>query len=265
MLRRYPVFSFVVLAYAITGLAALPLALSNRGLISTSVPGEWEAFAALGPFLAAWAVLKARTSQTGITELWNSFKRWRIGSNGWILVTGTPLLFLALATATAVFLAGSPPNITIPPLSWSLARHVVDLVLVAAVIQSLGEEPGWRGFLLPQLRQRFGPLGATLLLYPAWLCWHLPMIFARPEFSLAQFGGFAMGILSAAIWLTLIYEKTRSLLAAIIWHALVNLTRNLALELSTTAFLVYGATVSVGALLIVIWWAREHIQRSKRN
>jgi uncharacterized protein len=38
----------------------------------------------------------------------------------------------------------------------------------------LGEEPGWRGFVLPRLQPRFGPLGGTLLLGFLWGCWHLP-------------------------------------------------------------------------------------------
>jgi membrane protease YdiL (CAAX protease family) len=38
----------------------------------------------------------------------------------------------------------------------------------------LGEEIGWRGFLLPQLSRRHSPLIASLVVAVAWFAWHLP-------------------------------------------------------------------------------------------
>ena len=75
-------------------------------------------------------------------------------------------------------------------------------------------------------------LAATLVLFPLWL-WHLPFFLARPEFGLAQFVGFRLGILSAAIWLTFLWERTHSIGLAVVWHAVLNITRGVALALST--------------------------------
>lgn len=262
LLRRYPILSFVALACSISSLVALPLALSNNGLLGIHVADEWEALVAFGPFIAALLVLRSVTDVDALGNFWSSFKRWRIGSGGWLLAAGSPLLFLVVAV-TAVGIAQSGfPRLEMGG-SWpSLLRHSIDLVLIASLLQSLGEEPGWRGFLLPRLRRRFGPLAATVVLFPIWLFWHLPMVLARPEFSLAQLGGFALGILSAAFWLTLIYERTRSLLAAIVWHALVNLTRGLALAFSTSVFLAYGLAVTAGAvgIAIVLWRSRRLVE-----
>lgn len=36
------------------------------------------------------------------------------------------------------------------------------------------EEIGWRGFALPRMQSKFGPLNATLLLAILWAFWHLP-------------------------------------------------------------------------------------------
>ena len=38
----------------------------------------------------------------------------------------------------------------------------------------LGEELGWRGFLLPRLAARQGPLRASLVVGLLWGLWHLP-------------------------------------------------------------------------------------------
>lgn len=41
----------------------------------------------------------------------------------------------------------------------------------------LFEEPGWRGFALPRLEARFGPIRASLFLARLWAGWHLPLFF----------------------------------------------------------------------------------------
>lgn len=40
------------------------------------------------------------------------------------------------------------------------------------------EEPGWRGYLLPNLQRRFSPLFSTLLVWLPWALWHAPLDFS---------------------------------------------------------------------------------------
>ena len=42
----------------------------------------------------------------------------------------------------------------------------------------LGEEPGWRGFALPQLQSAYGPLAGACLLGVLWAAWHLPLFWS---------------------------------------------------------------------------------------
>ena len=55
-----------------------------------------------------------------------------------------------------------------------LASYFFTYIAVFFVGGPLGEEPGWRGFALPRLQQKYGPFWATLLLGVLWTCWHLP-------------------------------------------------------------------------------------------
>lgn len=186
-----------------------------------------------------------------------SLLRWPATRAGRWLSFASPLGFLALAL---LVVAAAPGD-----LDWSRLANgplatppgLFELLVVGSLLQSLGEEPGWRGWFLPKLRERLGPFAATLVLFPVWLLWHLPMFLARPEFGLPQFAGFALGILSAAVWMTAIFELTRSTLAAIVWHLLINATRGLALAISTPVFLAYGMAVTLGAVAIaLIAWRR---------
>lgn len=242
-----PLLAFLVLAYGWTWLTVLPLLLQKRGLLDAGLPDAWEAVGAFGPALAAWIV--SRREGRG-AEFRAGFSRQRLGS-GLVLALGSPLLFLAVALG----LGGPWPDgsrLGQGPLATTAG--LLDLVLVAGLLQGLGEEPGWRGYLLPRLRARWGPLGATLVLFPAWLFWHLPFFLSRPEFGLAQFAGFGLGILSAAVWLTWLWERSASIWLAVAWHALLNITRGVALALATGYFLSYGLAVTVGALLIAGAW-----------
>lgn len=253
-MRERPLLTYIVFAYVWTWVMALPLLLANRGYIPHFLPDEWEAVAAFGPFAAAVFVLSQRTSAER-AEFWASMKRFDVGA-GW-LAFGllTPFAFLAGAIAIAAVRGGSMPDFSaIGDGKLATMRGVVDLFLVSSILQGLGEEPGWRGYMLPRLRARFGAFASTVFIFPVWLFWHLPLFLSRPDFGLAQFAGFSMGILSAAFWMTLLWDHTRSAGLAVAWHALLNITRGLAMQISMAVFLGYGAVVSVGAIVIAIWW-----------
>lgn len=254
-MHKYPVLAYVVLAYLWTWVTTLPLLLQKRGLVDLGLPDAWEAVGAFGPFVAAWLVIRRTEGQAGLADFWRSLTDWRRGQGSWALTLLSPVLFLGLAAVLVTVQTGSPPSLRALATGPLGSLHaVVDLVLVAAVLQGLGEEPGWRGYLLPKLLQRFRSLPATLLLFPVWFLWHLPFFLGRPEFGLPQFFGFGLGILAASVWLTFLWQRTGSVLVAVVWHALLNITRGIALGFSTGMFLAYGMVVTVGALGIVIWW-----------
>lgn len=61
---------------------------------------------------------------------------------------------------------------------WSLAAYGALMFLRNLFFTSFSEEPGWRGYLLPHLQQRFSPLLASLLVWLPWALWHAPLDFS---------------------------------------------------------------------------------------
>jgi hypothetical protein len=93
------------------------------------------------------------------------------------------------------------------------------------VIPSLGEEPGWRGFALPRLQARYGPLLGTLILGTIHGLWHLPSFFTpfAAPFTVSNFVGFVVAIMGASFFWTWIYNNTKgSLLIALLVHSAFN-------------------------------------------
>ena len=89
----------------------------------------------------------------------------------------------------------------------------------------LAEEPGWRGFALPRLQQRYGPLLGTIILGLLWGGWHLPLFLTSWALSTngLEVCEFILSALSIAIVITWVFNHTRgSLLIAILLHANVD-------------------------------------------
>jgi membrane protease YdiL (CAAX protease family) len=252
LLNRFPLFSYFFLAYLFSWSIELPMMLTARGSIEVQLPHWLEALAGFGPFVAALVVLQATQGAMGIRRLFASLTHWRVPGLWLAAALLSPFLIMLLA----LIITGETERL----FSGSLFSELIasgkfaELILVGGLLRGLGEEPGWRGFALPVLRGRFGPLLATLALWPVWLLWHLPSFLMRPELQLAAGIGFSVGILSAAAWCTLLYDKTRSVLMIALWHALINITRGIALAASSAAFLAFSQIMLGIGLIIIIYW-----------
>ena len=89
----------------------------------------------------------------------------------------------------------------------------------------LGEELGWRGFLLPRLLERFGPLAAGLIVGTIWMAWHIPafLMSGLPQSNMS-FPVFMVGGIALSVFVTWLFIHARQsiLVAGIIPHALAN-------------------------------------------
>ncbi|HEX2027965.1 MAG TPA: CPBP family intramembrane glutamic endopeptidase, partial [Nitriliruptorales bacterium] len=96
----------------------------------------------------------------------------------------------------------------------------------------LAEEPGWRGFALPGLQERLGPLAGALVLGVLHGVWHLPLYLLIPGYNGAppdlagigaQFLVFVVGVTSGSVTITWLFNNTRgSVLLAMLYHATAN-------------------------------------------
>ncbi len=122
---------------------------------------------------------------------------------------------------------------------------VISAVTYAPLINTfvaLGEEIGWRGFLYPQLKARFGRRKGLLLGGAIWGAWHWPLIWLIGyEYGTGYFGFPVSGMLlfcvfSAALgilhdWL---YEKSGSIWVPSILHGAINAAATLPLTVCLT-------------------------------
>lgn len=133
------------------------------------------AFFSWGPLVAAVVVVGVTEGVAGYRAWGARMLRWRVGWVWWVVAIGTPLAVLAVAAAANVVVWGAPAPV-LAALPWSSIALVAALRLVNPLDGPFGEEPGWRGYALPELQARRSPLAAGLVLAPIVALWHVPLV-----------------------------------------------------------------------------------------
>jgi membrane protease YdiL (CAAX protease family) len=214
---RHPVALYFVLAYAISWGLWLPIVLGYDGSLC-------EAFFVAGIFGPALAGALMIRAQGGRVGGWlRSIVRWRVAPRWWALALAIPAGLIGTASAVYAFL-GHPVDVSLLP--GRLGGYVPALVMTA-LLGGGQEEFGWRGYALPRLEARYSPVTATLVLGTLWGLWHLPVIAADPDFqhgldAAALVPVIALSLVSVigyAFLLTWLFNRTGSVLVAILLHA----------------------------------------------
>ena len=228
-LRRYPLAAYFALAFAGIWAFMLPVLLARNGfgLLSVTLPAPL--FGGLGTVaahvLSAILITAAMEGRPGLLGLLRRYVRWRVGARWYLLVCAPTAIWLVAAVVAG---ATSPA---------ALARQWPLLLpaylrggLTALVVAQLWEEVGWRGFALPRLQRRVGPLAASLLLGVAQGLWHLPFFFIaggvsqeKVAWTLPTFAAtvlsLVLGSAVLAVTLTWLYNGTGgSLFLVILFH-----------------------------------------------
>ena len=132
------------------------------------------------------------------------------------------------------------------------------------LVPCLGEEWGWRGYLLPKVAQRMGFLPAVLLTGLIWGLWHAPIIVAGHNYGMLYPGYPWAGIAAmcafcivVGVLLSYITLKARSCWPAVLAHGAINGTASvgslfLADPMTYDRFLGPAPTGIIGAAFYVL-------------
>jgi membrane protease YdiL (CAAX protease family) len=116
----------------------------------------------------------------------------------------------------------------------------------------LGEEIGWRGFLLPQLLKGNSPLAASLILGIVWALWHLPIdLYAGHSLEVAAAIFFRIiSALSFTILFTWFYLHKGNLLVALFLHTSINMLPDLGFSQYDVSMILFVIFTAIAALIV---------------
>lgn len=208
--RRWgKVVAFVVLTFAISSIFYLIMYYSGS---ARDIGVLWMWSPAIAAFLTVW-LFRGSLRNFG----------WGLGRKKYLFWgLAIPFLYACLiygfawATGLAIF---RPPTLTY--------LLFLPIGLVAACLAALGEEIGWRGFLVPELSKLTTFSKMSLLTWVIWSVWHYPVILfadyhsqAPRWFDLASLTISVLGLSFFTSWLRL---KSESLWPVVVWHGAHNL------------------------------------------
>lgn len=141
-----------------------PTATTLSGFLVSFVPAVWL------PTALAVALTAASTGWTGVKR--EVAARLTVPNNtvGLFLIAA---LLPASITLAAAFISRTSGD----GAAWIPRGAIAVAVLLQVITGAVGEELGWRGFVVPRLADRLGSVGAAWLMGAAWALWHLPAFF----------------------------------------------------------------------------------------
>ncbi len=179
LIARRPLLAYSVFAYAflwlfylgivplLLGLLRLDMRSSNWLSALLTIIGSWT------PSLAAATVTGVCDGAGGVRRLFGMFFHFRLPAR-WYLAALLPAVVAVAAGGLYRFLGGeASAGVALSPGTWAF------LLGSGLLSAATGEEPGWRGFALPRLLQRYSPLTTSLILSAIWSGFHLPLLLAR--------------------------------------------------------------------------------------
>jgi membrane protease YdiL (CAAX protease family) len=187
--RGQPLGTFVFVSFAWSWAVGFPLALASRGLFP-ALPPVLHLLIAFGPLLGGVA---ASARHDGGWPAARAFlgRCWKGGRGRWLAAGALiPVALFLAGGALAVSLRASRAVPEGGGSTWIGPSAVVASAAYTLTF-GIGEETGWRGFLLPRLAARHGPVGGTLRLFAVWAGWHLPLLLDRGAIGAGGAFGFA--------------------------------------------------------------------------
>jgi hypothetical protein len=219
--KKYPTISFFVLSMIFGTAVSLTVA---TGLL----PPVAAQLGAISSSLAAIILVVVEGRKGGLRELLGRFLIWRVGIQWWAFA----LLFTIIPSVAALYLFNLLGG---PPVDWSglpPLYTVVPTFIILTVAAGIGEEFGWRGFLLPRLQTRHNALISSLIVGVIWAIWHIPLFFIKGtgQYDIQSQGGLLPAILGYSIFVifssiqfTWVFNNTKgSVLLAAVMHGATN-------------------------------------------
>ncbi len=268
IVRKHPAPCLLVLAMV---LGTAPVLAVNAGLL----PEGADQLGAMSAGLAAIILVIVEGRKGGLRELLGRFLIWRVGIQWWAFA----LLFTIFPSVAALYLYQLLGG---PTVDWSGLQPlytVVPTIIILTIMAGMGEEFGWRGFLLPRLQARHNALVSSLIIGLVWITWHIPLFFTKGTVQYqwrAEAGlllpilGYGLFVTAWAIQYTWVFNNTKgSVLLAAVVHGAGNAWMGSYIDIYRGHFggvLVFtGVMVAVSIIVVILAGAKNLSPTRERN
>lgn len=209
---------FVLVILGMTGVA-VGFVLSPDG-IPSGIPGAvLGVMYMLMPCITAFVLTAISEGKPGIKALWKRFWNSNL-SLKWLLVVllTFPVFWLIVNLVYRTLDRQDYPVFALPDPPWTLAT-----TFIIAFILAMGEEFGWRGYILPHLQVRWNALTSSILVGILWAEYHLGNYVLTGSHGGLTFWEYTFRVILLSILYTWVFNNTQgSVLAVVLFHTASN-------------------------------------------
>jgi membrane protease YdiL (CAAX protease family) len=176
------------------------------------LPSVWA------PTIVAVGLVSSSDGLVGLREELGARLRLRQGSARWLLLAGAAPIILTTAAMFGARAAGDAAPF-IPP------GAMLSAIGMQVITGAVGEELGWRGYLLPRLGRSLGRMWGAVVMASTWALWHLPAFFTpgMPH-QFIPLLPFLVAVASFGVFLALVFEEAgNTVLTTIVAHLSLNI------------------------------------------
>lgn len=273
IIKKYPIFSFYLLALFLG-------AVISYLVVNNFIPSGLIILAATSASLSAIVITLIISGKKGIKKLLGQLLVWKTGISWWLLA----LFFLVPTTLIGFYFTGLVIGSPLDPSKFMPLYTIIPLLVVYFITAGLGEEIGWRGFMLPRLQSKYTALVSSLIIAITWGIWHYPLFIysfpgaehfvyhhwtAKYGLATALFFFILFNQLPWSILYTWVYNNTKGSLLLIClfhgsepWIALITKGFDTATMFNWTG---YGIVMLICAIIVVFYNGSENFSRTQKR
>lgn len=182
-----------------------------------------DILAAFAPLIAAGILVHKEKGRVGIKKLFaRIFDVDRITQKIWYV----PIVFLPALLYFLIYLTIHFAGLPLPG-QWIIPFGSIPLFLGVFFLGAVVEETGYMGYAIDPMQERFGALGASILMGIPWVVWHYPSIIQQGH-NWTWIAWATLGTVGVRVLIVWIYTNTgKSVFACILFHTLLNIGRPL--------------------------------------
>ena len=277
-IKRYPVFSYYLLVFAISWGGILTLIGGFGNIPGTKEQAEILFVPALiimfaGPFISGILLIFLIDGKNGFRKLLSHLLQKRVQGYWYAIAVFTgPLLVAVVLFGLSLFNQEFLPEIF-------TAKDKVGLMIFGLTWGLIGggllEETGWTGFVLPHLRKQYSILSTGIIIGILWGIWHFMIAFWASNYMVgagtwtmfvAGFLVFYLVVLPAyRVLLVFVYDRTESLFIVMLMHAFLSAS-TLIFQPSATGKIsfIWNSVLGIILWIVVAIIATKHQNLSRK-
>ncbi len=248
---------FLVATLGWTWCFLLPAVFSEQGLFEFPV-AIFSAIGLLGPLIVAGMLIAGGRWDRSLDATVGHFFRRCFDPRT------LPWRWMLAVMGLAALLAVGPVFLDLPVLREQGVWEPGPLAFVLLGFLGALEEPGWRGYAQEGLQRRIPVVAAGFVIGVFWALWHLPLFFIDGTYQAGlgpgsvAFWGFMLALVVGAPFYAWLYNAAgKVVFAALLYHGLGNVARELVPDVSVFAEVAVEAAMMLVVVIIGWHWMKR--------